>query len=359
MATPNGRQPAPNPPSRPCRAATKRLPEDLYQLLKAHTGSRVGSTSPYQIVVAELPTTAAFEVVRRREQLVLVFNAGHPLYRDLYGPLAMSDSDRDQDTAKRVALAVLAAARAEASATRRSHRDEVPTVPPVLGRRVGNLLQRIAMTAESIVLPIPKRWSVKSRQAFAGFAEALAANGKSPASQVDTARRDGLARPGRGLAAAIHIVDDLADQGWTIEIHDDGAVAVAPPDAETDPATEKRRVQRQELLKRDEQLASPTVRRFITEMERPREFNGKFISIFSVMRDGAELAEGLREIRQREDADNTAWQAAIDPYVQVISNGDRCCAHWAAPRRYLALLSAHLEQPLHEHAWTDDAHPRS
>ena len=40
---------------------------------------------PYQIVATELPTTAAFEIARRRDQLVLVFNTRHPLYRDLYG----------------------------------------------------------------------------------------------------------------------------------------------------------------------------------------------------------------------------------------------------------------------------------
>lgn len=113
----------PTLPALPRRSET--LSEDLRQLLLTHAGSRESPTSPYQIVVTELPSTAAFEVVRRRGQLVLVFNTRHPLYRDLYGPLAMSDSDKDQDVAKRVALAVLAAARAEVSATSRSHRDEV------------------------------------------------------------------------------------------------------------------------------------------------------------------------------------------------------------------------------------------
>lgn len=101
------------------------LPDDLRRLLRAHVDGREAPMSPYQIVVTDLPTTAAFEIGRRGDQLVLVFNARHPLYRDLYGPLAMSDSDKDQDIAKRVALAVLAAARAEASAPRRSQRDEV------------------------------------------------------------------------------------------------------------------------------------------------------------------------------------------------------------------------------------------
>jgi len=37
----------------------------------------------------------------------------------------MSESEKDQDVAKRVALAVLAAARAEAGASRRAERDQV------------------------------------------------------------------------------------------------------------------------------------------------------------------------------------------------------------------------------------------
>jgi hypothetical protein len=101
------------------------LPDEFRHLLTTPTASDQAAAGPYQIVVTELPTTAAFEVVRHRDQLVLLFNTRHPLYRDLYGPLAMSDSERDHDIAKRVALAVLAAARAEASSTRRSHRDEV------------------------------------------------------------------------------------------------------------------------------------------------------------------------------------------------------------------------------------------
>lgn len=100
------------------------LPEHIRQVLPPDDRLPEGTPVPYQIVVGDLPTTSAFEVVRRRGQLVLVFNARHPLYRDLYGPLAMSDSEGDQDVAKRVALAVLAAARAEAGATR-TQRNEV------------------------------------------------------------------------------------------------------------------------------------------------------------------------------------------------------------------------------------------
>ena len=89
------------------------VPELLNDVVIA--AERLSRTSPYQIVVSELPSTAAFEAVVRRGRLLLLLNSRHPLYRDLYGPLATSESPRDQDIAKQVALVVLAAARAEVS----------------------------------------------------------------------------------------------------------------------------------------------------------------------------------------------------------------------------------------------------
>ena len=101
------------------------VPEELKELIQGLTTGPNASPLPYQIVVSELPTTLAFEVVLRRRQLVVLFNARHPLYRDLYGPLALSDLEKDRDVAKRVALAVLAAARAEVTARRQSGRAEI------------------------------------------------------------------------------------------------------------------------------------------------------------------------------------------------------------------------------------------
>lgn len=80
---------------------------------------------PYHLAVSDLPTTAAFEARLHHGRLVVALNSRHPLYRDLYGPLAVSDVQRDQDVATRVALTVLAAARAELLGARRSNRDEV------------------------------------------------------------------------------------------------------------------------------------------------------------------------------------------------------------------------------------------
>ena len=85
---------------------------DLEQALAPLEATR-SVDCPYQLVVSELPTTAAFETVVRKGRLVVALNSRHPLYRDLYGPLATSEAESDKDVATYVALTVLAAARAE------------------------------------------------------------------------------------------------------------------------------------------------------------------------------------------------------------------------------------------------------
>jgi hypothetical protein len=101
---------------------TETVPDGLKELVRSV--GRDTAAAPYQISAVELPTTAAFEVIVRDGQLLLLLNSRHPLYRDLYGPLALSDSTRDQEVAKQVALAVLAAARAEVSTWRREERTQ-------------------------------------------------------------------------------------------------------------------------------------------------------------------------------------------------------------------------------------------
>jgi len=117
------------------------------------------------------------------------------------------------------------------------------------------------------------------------------------------------------MDAAFGVLADLVGQGWQHRV-EARSLFVCPPATETDPIAEKQRVRSQELLKRDEQLASPSVRRFIEKMERPREFQGTFVSIFSLMRDGAELADSL--------VSSGPSRGVIDPYVQIVSSTERC-----------------------------------
>ncbi|WP_395110606.1 ATP-binding protein [Actinomadura sp. SCN-SB] len=114
-----GRVDAALPPMPPRRDA---IPDAVAQTLAGSRHRKTAGSGPYQIVITDLPDTHAFDIVVRDGRLWLLLNSRHPLYRDLYGPLAMSESPRDQEVAKQVALAVLAAARAEVGTWPRSGR---------------------------------------------------------------------------------------------------------------------------------------------------------------------------------------------------------------------------------------------
>ncbi len=84
----------------------------------ADLASEIGqSPGPYRIIVGSIDTSAAYEVVVNRGQLTLVLNDHHPLFRDLYEPLSAAAGTQESSNATFLALALLAAARAEASAT--------------------------------------------------------------------------------------------------------------------------------------------------------------------------------------------------------------------------------------------------
>jgi hypothetical protein len=125
------------------------------------------------------------------------------------------------------------------------------------------------------------------------------------------------------LRAATGIVSDLVGQGWDIEL-DNAQLYVRFPNHEDDPALEKKRVRDQELLKRDEQLSKPSVRSFIESMERSRVFRDRNVSIFSLMRDGSELADRLISIREEASKDARALGRVVDPYVQIVDGRARC-----------------------------------
>lgn len=175
-------------------------------------------------------------------------------------------------------------------------------------------------------LQAPATWSPRGKRAFLAFARALSQARAPDNEHVVSVKQRALSLDDPGLAAAVHVLNDLAHQGWPVYASDGNNVDVGAPASEADPAAEKQRVRRQELLKREEQLLTPSVRRFIAEMERPREFNGRFVSIFNLMRDGSELADSLRQLADKAQDRPPALRSVIDPYVQVIRDAEheRC-----------------------------------
>lgn len=139
------------------------------------------------------------------------------------------------------------------------------------------------------------------------------------------------------LLAAGLVLTDLIEQGWMVRIRKE-VLEVHPPkevleriraeQAGTqgpDPLVEKERVRHQELLKRKEQLEQPSVQAFIQSMERRRLYEGRLVSIFSLMRDGRDLVKALCQARALAgEQRGAALDQVIDPYLQVVTSGEKC-----------------------------------
>lgn len=124
-------------------------------------------------------------------------------------------------------------------------------------------------------------------------------------------------RSGPELEAILRVLADLVAQGWKLETAESGAAALHQPNPENQAAAERDRVRAQEELKRVEQLRVDSVRRFISSMERRQLRGTSFTSIFSLMRDGRELAAAVR---------SGVGKQVIRPYIQEVVP-DEACEH--------------------------------
>lgn len=129
------------------------------------------------------------------------------------------------------------------------------------------------------------------------------------------------------LFAALSIITDLARQEWSIELAPRGAeLRLTPPAAGgADAPGEKQRIRQQELLKRAEQLSKPAAREFVQGMERRRLHGKAFVSIFSLMHDGRELAERIEALHGLVDFERRgALSRLVQPYLQFVDEEARC-----------------------------------
>ena len=117
----------------------------------------------------------------------------------------------------------------------------------------------------------------------------------------------------------------MAKQKWRVAVKGQ-EVNVSPPiRQQASLPDEKAITQRQELIKRDQQLSLPSVRKFIQSMEVGRRCGGQFVSIFSLMRDGRELSAALRRVRNvLGEARAQLLGEIVDPYLQVVTSDARC-----------------------------------
>lgn len=137
---------------------------------------------------------------------------------------------------------------------------------------------------------------------------------------------EGLAADVAGeTRAVVSVLCDLAGQQWYIRIHS-GELELAPPDKLNSADARRAQLRRALLIERDAQLRDPAVRRFIREMEQQRLFKGQWHSIYSLMRDGRELAAALDACASIESVDKraVALTKIINPYVQMVDVKETC-----------------------------------
>jgi hypothetical protein len=130
---------------------------------------------------------------------------------------------------------------------------------------------------------------------------------------------------GQALLATGLVILDLTAQGWLLRVRGNQLQIKPPAPLAGDHRAEKSRIRGQELLKRNAQLNEEAVQAFLQSAERRRVFKGKFVSIFSLMRDGRELADGLLKARAHL---NNGWVGTLaeicDPYIQFVADETTC-----------------------------------
>jgi Domain of unknown function (DUF4338) len=128
------------------------------------------------------------------------------------------------------------------------------------------------------------------------------------------------------LNFACSIAVDMVAQGWEIAVNGDVVSVKAPRTEGVTPEELKQRVREGHLLERDAQLREGSVREFIRTMEQQRLGPKGWVSIFSLMREGRELAIQLRAVKAEQDVARRTepLRAAISPYLQMVEADARC-----------------------------------
>jgi hypothetical protein len=127
------------------------------------------------------------------------------------------------------------------------------------------------------------------------------------------------------LHLANSVTLDLVAQTWKLKVTDAEVRIHTPLQEDSSPALEKERVRNAHLVERDAKLAKRAIADFIRSMECQRLTVKGWHSIFSLMRDGRELAERLHAINDENESERLRLlQTTISPYIQFVE-GEAVC----------------------------------
>jgi hypothetical protein len=95
------------------------------------------------------------------------------------------------------------------------------------------------------------------------------------------------------LQFACSVVVDVVGHGWKLKVGRGKVQIQTPSDEGAKPEEIKQRIRAGHLVRRDAQLREPAVAEFVRGMEQRRLGPAGWVSIFSLMRDGRDLAKKL------------------------------------------------------------------
>lgn len=122
-----------------------------------------------------------------------------------------------------------------------------------------------------------------------------------------------------------NVILDLLSQGWDLSVRGSN-VKFHPPRLLENSHSSKDLVRNRHLLGRNAQLSEVSVTDFVKKMERRRLHGNEWHSIFSVMRDGRDLAERLRNVESLQDSEQraAALSEIVSPYIQFADPTTTC-----------------------------------
>ena len=128
------------------------------------------------------------------------------------------------------------------------------------------------------------------------------------------------------LQFACSVVVDLVGQGWKLKVGRGKVQIQTPSDEGATPEEIKQRVRAGHLVRRDAQLREPAVAEFVRGMEQRRLGPAGWVSIYSLMRDGRDLAKKLSVAKEEpSDAKRAEFlSSVIAPYVQAVEPDVTC-----------------------------------
>jgi hypothetical protein len=126
--------------------------------------------------------------------------------------------------------------------------------------------------------------------------------------------------PDTSVRACGLLLTDFVEHGRLLRVRSGQIQFSADSGITTEENGSRENIRRRLHVARGHQLRAKATREFISAMEQRRLYKDSWVSIFSLMRDGPELEQRLRKLRDGK----SKLEEAFSPYIQLVQAEERC-----------------------------------